>query len=270
VAIGLEARHTAMEIARGIANRSDRACGAYEIVGPMTVEVVWTVEGRRGEEVALNLSERRRLEIDSEGRMRLTRQVVFLAPNGREGEREREWRVVDGHLYVRDRNLPFTRRPIDIEESAELQRNATEVFDSLVRATGDDWSAIDSTPIGYQLLVGERAGGAGRVRCGGEARQNPWLTNLSAFAHVTRARATVTYGADRERPQERSGHWEFGRRGDGPGPTMRVEVRETVEAGPISAPIEAPEEAAAVERVRLHAHLNDFLADVVAPETLMR
>lgn len=270
-AIGIEARHTAVVVAQRVADQVDPACGSYALTlgsGPVTVSVLWRMEGARGERSALELEERRRLEIDGRGRVRYRREAIYRSELGQEGRRWREWRIIDGQIYLRDLNLPFQRRPIDVVELTDRLREAPEVFSTLVELTGSNWTDVTRSDDGWTLAVSGQDGtpADGRpVRCGGLARRDPWLGDLLAQVVVRRADARVIPD-DAEGgvwPEERTGTWLLeaqpvgdgagqGREGsaEGPGLSLRVEVQERVEAAEPEEPIEVPEAIFDVSRRR--------------------
>jgi hypothetical protein len=270
-ASGIEVRHTAVAVAQRVADQVDPACGSYSLSldsGPVRVSVVWRMEGARGGRSALELEERRRLEIDGQGRARYRREAIYRSELGQQGRRWREWRIIDGQIYLRDLNLPFQRRPVDVLEVTDRLREAPEVFSTLVELTGDDWTEVTRRADGWTLTVSAQDGPPreGRpVRCGGLARRDPWLGDLLGQLVVRRADAQVIPG-DAEGDawlEERTGTWllvaqpvgdEAGQgregRAEGPGLSLRVEVEERVEAAQPEEPIEVPDAIFDVSRRR--------------------
>ena len=258
VAIALETRYTAANTATSIANRADDPCGHFEIVGPITVVTDLVLEGIRDGEVALRLHELRTLEVDDGGQVRFLRQVEFIGEHGRTGNREHEWRILGGHVFYRQDNLPFEQRQIDISERATLVREGTAGFETLIRATGDGWSSVERTASGWRLIAAEDGTFGERLRCGGEATPDPWLRDLEGRLSVRSADARVTIGGDTP-SSERAGEWLLGPVGGLEEPLIRVTVGERVILGQLTNPIETPEAIADLRRDRLHHDVSGFL-----------
>ena len=261
VAVALEARHTAANVAAEIANQVDGPCGHFEIEGPLTVTTDLTLEGFRGEELALRLSERRTLEVDGDGGVRLIRLVEYVGEHRRTGSREHEWRILGGHVFYRHDNLPFEGRQIDVVEATRLTREGTAAFESLVRATREAWSTVERTETGWHLTAAADGTFGERIRCGNEAVADPWLRDLEGRLSVRAANARVVLDVAAH-PVQRLGEWTMGPVGGLDEPLIRVSVDERVVPGPLADAIEPPDVVADLRRNRLHHSVAGFLLDL--------
>jgi len=258
VAVALEVRHRAAEHAFAIGEGADDACGTYEVTAPMTIHVDWSLVGERDHEPVLSLREKRTLEVAGEREARFSRQVEFHAEIGRENEREREWRLIDGQLYSREDNLPFERRPADPTEVVGLLYSASEVFDTLVHAAGHTWVDVAEREGGGYTLRAQSAVATGReVRCGGP-RSDPWLGALSGRLQAESAEVVVTVD-EGGRTVRRAGEWRLTSTDPEQKLVLMVEVTETVTYGSVETQIRVPERIADLGRDRLHRDLRELL-----------
>ncbi|MBN1946371.1 MAG: hypothetical protein JW797_11895 [Bradymonadales bacterium] len=267
VAIGIETRHRAWQIARAIAVRADAACGTYPIEGPLVTRVSWSLVGEREGQQLFALEESRSLEVDGQHRARFHRRVSYRYGSGTSGEGEREWRLIEGRLYVKDHNLPFEQRQVDVLERSALLASVAEVFETLVRATGERWTGVITTAEGFELAVSPRSGAGQRVRCGNEREEDPWLAELIERVVVARAVASVTIDPQDGTPRLRQGEWWLERQEAEDLVRLRVEVSEEIQTDcEPSNPIEPPSRSELMDlsRDRLYWQLEDLLQGIDA------
>jgi len=260
VAIALETRSTAANLADAIANRPDTSCGRYTLEGPVIVHTSWTVEGFRHRELVLSLVETRTMEIDADGRARFVREVQFVSDDGTSGERSREWRLIDSQLYHQEDGQPFTRRQVSATEEPNLLGEASEVFETMVRATTTQWNRIDQTTDGVIAEVNDSNTPGVRIRCGTEGEPDPWLSVLQADARVEQAQIQVRWDPETHQTTERLGRWTMTNAGQDS--TLIVAVDEEVNWGAVSTPIEIPDELADTSRNRFYHQLTGFLREL--------
>lgn len=268
VAIALEARYTAAQIAFSIADRADAACAHYQAAGPMRIQTDWVLEGKRDELVVLRLEESRTLLLDENGNLILLLNVEFTTEQGRSGTREYEWRVVGDHIYYRNDNLPFERRETNEAERADLRRRGTNVFETFVRATGLMWTQIEQLDNGWRLLAEPNGQIGRRVRCGGEGVSDPWLDDLETDMAVHTGVAEVVQVEGLSYPVRRQGEWTLRPIGSVDPDliefetTLDVAVSEVVTPGPLQEAIEVPTEISDLRRDRSHHQLTSFLREL--------
>lgn len=263
MAVALEVRHQAAQSASEIANRPDEACGTYQVEAPMRVRAHWQLEGLRGEASVLGFEETRVLVVDRDGNASLSRTVAFEAETGRAGTREHEWRVVGDEVFYRADNLPFERRAIDVAERAELLGETSDVFDTLVRATREQWDTPERTAQGWTLRARSDGRFGRRIRCAGEAGVDPWLRDLERRMSVVEADAIITLPSSPLAPSTRRGTWRLSARTDeGATPYLEITVDEQAERQAVVDPIVAPDEVFDVTRNRLHHEIGSFLRAV--------
>ena len=263
VAVAIETRHTAADVAASIADSVDEPCGHFEIEGPMTVTTELEVKGSREEALTLRLRELRTLEVDGSGHVRLLRQVRYVGEHERTGSREHEWRIVAGHVFYRHDNLPFDSRQIDVTETVRLVREGTTVFETLVRATREAWSTVERTETGWHLSAVTDGTFGDRIRCGNEAVADPWLRDLEGRLSVRTAEAQVVLDST-ARTVQRFGEWTLAPVGGLDEPLLRVSVDEHVTFGPLSEAIESPDVVADLRRDRVYHSVTGFLRDLDA------
>ena len=268
VAIALETRHSAAQIAFSIADRADTTCAHYEPSGPMRIQTDWILEGKRDEVVVLRLEEARSLHLDEVGNLRLLLNIDFTTEQGRTGNREYEWRVIDEHIYYRNDNLPFEKRETNEAERADLERRGTNVFETFVRATGPQWTRIEELDYGWRLAAEQNGQTGRRVRCGGEGITDPWLADLEADLLVRSGVAEVVRVEGLEYPVRRQGEWTLGPVGSLDPELVEfaieidVAVTEVVTPGPLDEAIVAPTEISDLRRDRFHYQLTNFLREL--------
>lgn len=260
VAIAIETRSTAAHLADEMANRPDPSCGRYEIEGPVIVQTSWTIEGFRNHALSLSLNETRTLEVDVDGRARFVREVQFVSDDGTSGDRLREWLLIDSLLYHRENGQLYTRRQVSAAEEPSLLREASEVFETMVRATTTQWNRIDQDSQGVTAEVIEPNTPGVRIRCGTEGDPDAWLSVLQPGTQVEQAQIHVRWDPETGQITERVGRWNF--TDPGQDSTLIVEVDEVVNWGGVSTPIEIPDSLADTDRARFFHQLTGFLREL--------
>jgi len=234
----------------------------------MRIQTDWILEGKRDEVVVLRLEEARSLHLDEVGNLRLLLNIDFTTEQGRTGNREYEWRVIDEHIYYRNDNLPFEKRETNEAERADLERRGTNVFETFVRATGPQWTRIEELDNGWRLAAEQNGQTGRRVRCGGEGITDPWLADLEADLLVRSGVAEVVRVEGLEYPVRRQGEWTLGPVGSLDPELVEfaieidVAVTEVVTPGPLDEAIVAPTEISDLRRDRFHYQLTNFLREL--------
>jgi len=236
----LEVSDTAARLARTLDAAGDPRCG--QLSGAFTATITLDAElvDPRGRST-MSLREERRVVRDQAGALSVHYITSFSDDAGRADTVERQERVVEGGVFVKEHNLPWVRRRAHPEDEAVLWRGM-DALPALLAVGGGSWTPVD----GEDGVFGAVEGGAGEaIRCRQPPRQKGWLHRLMSRSELVEAR--VDFGGAAE-PGVRTlsarlvtvgeRRWE-----------LKVDVEERVVDG-VLVPVEAPVEVAEVRRDR--------------------